>query len=109
LISKFQQKEIYREAEREKLILIKPAGKISKSPLIFKWAPLKEADFYNFELIDDELNTLWRKRIYGATKIILPENIRNRLRKGRTYIWKIEAFDNEHRRLGSNVKYFEIE
>ena len=110
LIHEFHQKEIFRGEKEEKLMLIEPAGKISRVPSVFKWIALEEAEggFYTFELIDDELNTIWTSRI-RTNKVVLPDNIRRKLKKGKTYIWKVEAFDDAHNKLDSDANYFEIE
>jgi len=102
--------ERYRTPEMEKLRLLEPSGKISAPPLVFIWAPVTNIKglYYKFELIDDELNTLFEKQLYHCT-LSIPESLRTKLKKGRTYIWKVEAFDSENRKIDSNIKYFVIE
>ncbi|MFQ6118794.1 MAG: hypothetical protein ACE5KE_02790 [Methanosarcinales archaeon] len=108
LISKFPKREIYREVGKGELRLKEPIGKISTPPAIFRWSALKEADFYKFELIDSELNTIWTKTVH-INKVKLPGNIRQKLKKAETYICKVEAFDDKHNKLDSDFRYFEIE
>ncbi len=110
LIHEFHQKEIFRGEKEEKLMLIEPVGKISRLPSVFKWIALKEAEggYYRFQLIDDELNTVWEITVEN-NKIIVPEDIRNKLMKGKVYIWRVEAFDDNDRKIDSGLKYFEIE
>ena len=110
LIYKFHQKEVYRGGEKAELRLLEPIGKISKPPSVFIWTSLKEAEggYYKFKLIDDELNTIWETGV-KSNKIILPENIRKKLKKGKTYIWEVEAFSDDDRKIDSKSKYFEIE
>ena len=110
LIHEFHQKEIFRGEKEEKLMLIEPVGKISRLPSVFKWIALKEAGggYYRFQLIDHELNTVWEITVEN-NKIIVPEDIRNKLMKGKVYIWRVEAFDDNDRKIDSGLKYFEIE
>ncbi|NOR52690.1 MAG: hypothetical protein GQ536_01180 [Candidatus Aminicenantes bacterium] len=108
LVSKFQQNEVYREGEKGELRLIEPAGKISEPPSVFIWTAIEGTDNYAFELIDDGLNMVYHAEVYES-KFTLPENVRQKLIKGKTYIWKVEAFDVFYRRLDSGQKYFEIE
>jgi hypothetical protein len=59
-------------------------------------------------LIDDELNTIISSQAL-KTQIILPENIKAKLVRGKTYIWNIEAISEENLKLDSASISFEIE
>lgn len=107
LLSKFRQEETYRVSKEDAFRLIEPVGKISEPPAVFIWTALDRADEYKFKLVDDELNILLDTKTYEA-ELILPEDVRRKLQKGKAYIWKIEAFDAHGRKLGSNMKHFKI-
>jgi len=108
--SNFRHKEIYRNAGREELILLEPSKKISAPPTVLIWTPLRnnERIYYKIELIDDELNTLLSRTVYN-TYLTIPESTRQKLRKGRVYVWKVEALIAEDKILASAMKHFEIE
>ncbi|MCP2520312.1 hypothetical protein NLD30_07695 [SCandidatus Aminicenantes bacterium Aminicenantia_JdfR_composite] len=109
LVSRFHQKEVYREAGTKQLELLEPIGRISKSPVAFIWTYLEEAEggHYKFKLIDDELNTIWETGT-KTNRLTLPENVRKKLKKGRIYIWKVEAYSDDGRKIDSKSNYFEI-
>jgi hypothetical protein len=101
--------EAYREVEKGRLSLIEPVGKISAPPSLFIWTEVKGADNYYFQLIDEELNIIYSFPIKKEPKLTLPASVREKLRKGETYIWKIVAQDVFYHNLDSKLTYFEIE
>ncbi|MCK4758681.1 MAG: hypothetical protein KAT69_01455 [Candidatus Aminicenantes bacterium] len=107
LITKLQQREVYREGEKEEFRLIEPVGIITEVPTVFIWTPHEEADNYFFRLIDDELNIVFYKDAY-VPKTTLPEDEKKKLVKGKTYIWEVEARDLFHKKIISDRKHFEI-
>lgn len=110
LISNLHKREIYRTEEKRELRLIEPKEKISKPPSVFSWSPAIGADHYNnFSLIDEDLNTLFKCEVRDKQSIILPENIRLRLKRGKTYIWRVETLDEYDNLLDSSSKHFIIE
>lgn len=111
LITKLQQREVYREGEKEEFRLIEPVGTITEIPSVFIWTPLEEADNYIFQLIDDELNIVLTKGPYYAKvtlSVTLSEDEKKKLVKGKTYIWEVEARDAFLKVLCSDRKHFEI-
>jgi hypothetical protein len=99
--------EAYREIEKGRLSLVEPVGKISGPPSLFIWTDLEGTDYYYFELVDEELNIIY-KTDSNEARLTLPADVKEKLKKGRTYIWKIEAKDVFHRNLDSKLTYFEI-
>jgi len=113
LISKLQQRDVYREGEREEFRLIEPVGVITEVPSVFIWTPYEEADNYFLRLIDDELNIVLTKSIdlikdVYEPKATLSEDEKKKLLRGKTYIWEVEARDVFHKKIISDRKYFEI-
>ncbi|OGD22179.1 MAG: hypothetical protein A2W03_09820 [Candidatus Aminicenantes bacterium RBG_16_63_16] len=105
--SKLDNGGILRGWNKEKISLIEPVGNIQELPSIFKWTPIKNADTYAFRLIDDELNTIIALDVY-KTAIELPARTRNILVRGKTYVWIVDAFNDEYLKLDSARGSFEI-
>ena len=108
IVPKMSQREIYRETENQEFRLIEPNGKISKFPDTFTWNSIAGADNYLFRLIDEDLNTLFTIGT-KETHMTLPENVKSALKKGKTYLWKVEVIDDDEKRIGSASQYFKIE
>jgi len=107
LITKLQQRDVYREGESGEFRLIEPVGTITEVPSVFIWTPYEEADNYLFRVIDDELNIIIRKGAFEA-KTTLSEDEKKKLLKGKTYIWEVKAQDLFHKEIISDRKHFEI-
>jgi hypothetical protein len=113
LITKLQQRDVYREGERGEFRLIEPVGVITEVPSVFTWTYHGEADNYFFQLIDDELNIVFTKTIdltegVYEPKATLSEGEKKKLLRGKTYIWEVEARDLFHKKIISDRKHFEI-
>ena len=107
-ITKIKHREVYREEGNEvEITLIKPSGIILEPPSIFSWTIYEGTDSYRFELIDDDLNTLYSKTA-NENHIKIPEEVRQKLKKGKTYIWKVKARDVNDNVLSSNFISFEL-
>jgi len=111
LILKFpgilKKTEEYREITKVELRLIEPKGEISKFPSVFKWTVVEEAKYYNFELTDSKLNIVWAKENITTNSLKLPQNIRENLQKGKTYLWKVTVFDELNQKMELALQYFE--
>ncbi len=109
-ISKINQREIYREGERkEDIKLIKPSGLVKKVPVIFSWTAYEGVDDYTFELIDENLTTVYEKDFLMENQLTLPEEVRRKLKKGMTYVWKVEAKNEFGKVLSAASTSFELE
>jgi hypothetical protein len=109
VVLKMGQREVYREeAKKPALVLIEPSGKVPLPPEIFVWTAYEGAAEYTFELIDDELNTLFIDDQIWESKLVLPDEVVKKLEKGRTYVWKVLAEDEDSNILESARIYFEI-
>lgn len=107
-VSKIKQREIYREGDRkEEIRLIEPAGVVKKVPIIFSWTAYESADDYLFELIDSDLNTVHEASVLES-QLTLPPAVRQKLKKGITYVWKVEARDEFGNVLSSDFTSFEL-
>jgi hypothetical protein len=99
---------IYRE-ERSgpRIALIMPSGKVSVPPVVFSWTVYAGADDYFFELVDDELNTVY-ERILEETQLTLPDEVVQKLEKGKTYVWRVSARNEFGQVLRSDFTSFEL-
>jgi hypothetical protein len=108
-VSKINQREIYREGEnQEGISLIKPSGIITIAPTVFSWTAYEGADDYGFELIDDDLNTIYEKSVVEINQLVLPYEISMKLKKEITYVWKVEAKDEFGKILSTTSTSFEL-
>lgn len=90
------------------VVLIAPEGTLKNPPAAFSWRPKKGTDAYSFRLVDDDLNTILATG--GVqTKLSLGESVRSKLIRGRSYIWTIEAFDDQGKKIASGSKSFKID
>lgn len=92
------------------LELIAPDGMLREPPRVFCWTPYPGVDTYLFELVDDRLEPLVPSTGVPnhTTACIIPELIRERIRPGRTYIWRVWALDEDNLPVASEQKSFEI-
>jgi hypothetical protein len=103
-----EQARAYRGAGAESLFLIEPSGKLPAPPSKFTWTSVKKAETYMFELVDDELTRITRAYTL-RTRFVLPDEDAAKLKRGRTYVWSVFAFDDISRFLDSASRSFEIE
>lgn len=113
LITKLQQRDVYREGGSGEFRLIEPVGIITEVPSVFTWTPHEEADNYFLRLIDDELNIVLTKSIDLIKDVYEPnatlsEDEKKKLHRGKTYIWEVEARNVFHKKIISDRKHFEI-
>jgi hypothetical protein len=96
-----------RGSERSLPGLAIPQGPLAEAPRLFFWTHVPQGDYYRFELIDDELQSLVKLTTRNAWMLI-PETVHNRLRPGRTYLWTVEAVRDDNMKIGDIRGYFEI-
>lgn len=84
-----------------------PSGRVTEPPLLFVWTPPPGGDSYQFELIDEKLRPL----ASISTKVpwaLIPTSIRAGLALGQTYIWTVEAVNDDGVRIGYWRHHFEL-
>jgi hypothetical protein len=93
------------------LVLLKPDEKVSGPPTLFIWKAPENANGYRFKLVNDDLETLYHKTLKEkeGTEISLPQDIQKKLTPGKTYIWSVEAYDDEGNYVALASKSFVIE
>lgn len=97
-----------RGSANQELRLLGPGTKLAEAPVTFSWTDVRGRDDFQFVLIDDELNTIYTAGTKDI-KLRLPEAERQKLTKGKTYLWTVRALDDNSRELASASREFEIE
>lgn len=90
------------------LELVHPPVVVKKAPDHFEWTPVKDAAGYQFELIDNDLNTVFEGST-RETSLRLPEEIQSRLQTGRIYVWSVSAYNEVMVDLVRRAKHFTVE
>jgi hypothetical protein len=103
------QTEVLRSGEMPKLRLIEPEGRISEAPSVFKWTPVRKADFYTLALTDDDLQTIVRRDDIRQNSFDIPSDLRQKMVRGKPYVWSVTAYDDLNLKIDSGQQYFEIE
>jgi hypothetical protein len=103
------QTDVLRSGEMPKIRLIEPVGRISRVPAVFKWTPVQKADSYTFALTDDELQTIVCQGDIKRNSFDVPSDLRQKMVRGKPYVWSITAYDDLNLKIDSGQQYFEIE
>jgi len=84
-----------------------PSGCLTEPPLLFVWTPLPDGDGYRFELIEENLGLLATLSLKEPWAMI-PASVRKGLVPGRTYLWTVEAINDDGVKIGYWRRYFEL-
>lgn len=85
-----------------------PSGRILAPPLLFVWEPAAGGESYRYELIDEDLRLLSAQTTFNPW-ILLPAEVKPVLQSGRTYIWTVDAVNDEGIIIRRTVRHFEME
>lgn len=89
--------------------LIQPVqNKTTKTPIVFHWGKLENAEYYILELFDEKLFPIWKSQKNRENKILLPVNITETLSPGKSYYWLITGFVPGERKFESSLEQFQI-
>jgi len=102
------KQESFRTPDNGNVQLIEPKGILKAAPSLFRWSLVENADLYHFKIIGDNLQTIYDDEI-RQTSIQISEEIRNKLKGGKAYVWSIEAIGDDGGRLSFSQQHFEIE
>jgi hypothetical protein len=61
-----------------------------------------------FEIIDDGLNILYNEAL-TKTRLQLSSEVKQKIVKGKEYLWTVEVYGDNGKKLASASCYFEIE
>jgi hypothetical protein len=83
-----------------------PRGRVAAAPRLFVWKPVPGGEYYDFELIDEQLRHL---AVLSTREnwVLIPADIQKKILPGRTFIWTIVAYDDENIKLGEYRGYFD--
>ena len=84
-----------RKASGLEVRLVEPLGKLHSRPEVFRWSKVADADSYDFVLIDENLNTVYRAAIFFVAELAIPKTVENRLERGKVYVWEVQARDDK--------------
>ena len=107
LFGPLSQKNYFRDSSSHKFRLTEPKGMIENPPTRFVWIPCEGADIYDFKIIDEDLQTL----IHAGTQktsFALDAATQMKLKRGKKYIWSVEAIAEDSTRLSITRDYFVI-
>ena len=99
-----------REVGSETFRIIEPEGAIDTLSILFRWSPVKDAREYTIEVLDDGLETIYRKEGILLPSFALPDKIFTKLQVSRTYFWKVSAVLDSEKSIESEFgKFYLIE
>jgi hypothetical protein len=97
-----------RGLSAEPRLALSPRGTVQAAPRVLRWKALDGATSYIVEIIDDRLSAVLARTEVRETSLQLPADAFDRLRAGRTYVWSVEAKDDQALTIGAAQAYFEI-
>jgi len=97
-----------RGKQSQQIGLLEPGEKCKRTPEVFRWTDVEGRDGFLVTIIDDELNTIFSEGV-KESELRLPVEVRDKLERGKTYLWTVEATDEDHKLLATASRYFEIE
>jgi hypothetical protein len=100
--------ETLRGSEKETIQLIFPQGEVEKYPLAFKWEAFPEAKEYQIILLDEELTPIWTAEKTEKTERLIPSAVQSKLRKEKTYYWKVVMFFEDGTQKESELQDFRV-
>ena len=96
-----------RASMNRELRLLGPGARLREAPADFSWTDVPGRDEFRFVLIDDDLNTIYEMDTH-STGLRIPQDERQKLLKGKNYLWTVIALDDDDRELASASREFEI-
>jgi hypothetical protein len=101
--------ETYRATSPSKMELIGPRQvQPDASSLVFRWKPVKDADFYIVEVFDEALTPLWKSDEVPQSQAIPSAGLKAKLAPGRTYFWMVTAHFPEKETTASPLQEFRL-
>jgi len=93
---------------KQELCLLLPGAHLREAPADFSWTDIPGRDKFRFVLIDEHLDTIFEMETHG-TGLRLPEDERQKLVKGESYLWTVLVLDGNDKEMASVSGEFEIE
>jgi hypothetical protein len=89
--------------------VLAPKGALSQPPALLEWKSFSGTSRYDVEILDMNLNVLWRGQGITATKVSIPPETVLQLRPGNEYGWRVTAIAANGRRSVSAVETFRVD
>jgi len=103
-----QEIPLEREVGAETFRTIEPEGAIENLSILFRWSPFKGAREYTIEVLDNGLETIYRKEGILVPSFALPDKIFTQLRVSKTYFWKVVATIDSEKSIESEFGKFHL-
>jgi hypothetical protein len=97
-----------RGATTAAIEMISPKGSLQQPPASLEWKKAPDASSYDVEILDVNLNVLWRGQGITETKASIPAETLQQLRQGNEYGWRVIAVGSNGRRSISALETFVI-
>ena len=89
--------------------LIQPThNKAYKTPIVFHWRKMENAEYYILELFDNTLFPIWKSQKIPKNRAPLPNDIMESFTPGKSYYWFITGFFPGNRKIESSLEQFQI-
>ncbi len=83
-------------------------GKLGNTPTKFRWEAVASTKYYSFVLTGKGSDSVLIQRASNAPSITLTPEELNRLAKGASYVWKVQAFSDIGKVLGRCESAFDL-
>ncbi|MFC2161921.1 hypothetical protein ACFLRX_09750, partial [Acidobacteriota bacterium] len=104
-----ESEQKFRGPEINHIKLIQPLHKEpTKTPIVFLWKRMENAEYYILELFDNSLSPIWKSKQIPGNKVQLPKDIMESLSSGKSYYWFVTGFLSKGRRIESSMEQFQI-
>ena len=91
------------------LHLLTPDQELSfQKPLVFKWEPAPDTEYYVIEIFDESLLPFWSSGPLAVTQCELPSLVKDKMVKGGSYFWMLSATQKDGRKMESSVERFTL-
>lgn len=101
--------DTYRASPVTRMELIQPGqAQANPSTLVFRWKPVRGAEYYVVEVFDEALAPLWKSGQVSQDRAVPPGGLKEKLTSGRTYFWLVTAHFPERETLASTLRAFSL-
>jgi hypothetical protein len=71
---------------------------LAEAPRQLSWPAVESAERYQILLYDAELTVIWEGPLANSTSVVLSEPVRQQLRRGHRYYWRVIVISGIDRR-----------
>lgn len=81
---------------------------LSLSELIFKWENIPDTEYNIVEISDDSSKIIWKSEEILSHTLVPPEELKELLKKGKTYLWMVTSYLTTGRQIESPLAKFKV-